>query len=54
MHFFEFVVTRKEGIINVVAALTIPALVSKYQERVIVTALKKNFSILSQAYKMAI
>lgn len=42
------------AIIGIVAALTIPTLVSKYQERAIVTALKKNISVLSQAYKMAL
>ena len=41
------------GIIGVVAAMTIPTLIANYQEKQTVTALKKAFSTLSQAYKMA-
>ena len=41
------------GIIGVVAALTIPSLVAKYQEKQTVTALKKFYSTFSQAYIMA-
>jgi prepilin-type N-terminal cleavage/methylation domain-containing protein len=41
------------GIIGVVAALTIPALITSYQEKVTVTKLKKVYSMLSQAYLMA-
>ena len=42
------------GIIGVVAAMTIPTLISNYQEKQTVTALKKAYSTLSQAYKMAV
>lgn len=42
------------GIIGVVAALTIPALIQKYQEKVTVTKLKRAYSILNQAYQNAI
>lgn len=38
------------GIIGVVAAITLPALITKYQEKATVTALKKDYSILSQAF----
>jgi prepilin-type N-terminal cleavage/methylation domain-containing protein len=41
------------GVVGVVAALTIPTLIQKYQERVTVTRVKKAFSILSQAYRAA-
>jgi prepilin-type N-terminal cleavage/methylation domain-containing protein len=41
------------GIIGVVAALTMPALVAKHQEKVAVTKLKKAYSALSQAYLLA-
>lgn len=41
------------GIIGVVAALTLPALVQKQQEKATVTALKKFYSMLSQAYIQA-
>ncbi len=37
------------GIIGVVAALTIPSLVSHYQRKVLETQFKKSYSILSQA-----
>ena len=37
------------GIIGVVAALTIPSLVQKQQDKATVTALKKVYSVLSQA-----
>ena len=37
------------GIIGVVAAMTLPALIQKQNDRQIVTSLKKNYSILSQA-----
>lgn len=42
------------SIIGVVAALTIPNLVKKYQEMQTVSMLKKEFSVLSQAYNMAV
>jgi len=42
------------GIIGVVAAMTLPTLVQKQQEKVAITKLKKAYSILSQAYYSAI
>ncbi len=41
------------GIIGVVVALTIPTLISKYQEKVTITKLKKVYSILQTAYTAA-
>ena len=41
------------GIIGVVAAMTIPTLISNYQKKITVTKLKQTYSILSQALKMA-
>lgn len=41
------------GIIGVVAALTIPVLLQKYEEKVTVTKVKKMYSILSNAYELA-
>ncbi len=38
------------GIIGIVAALTIPTVVSKYQKRSTVTQLQKVYSVLNQAY----
>ena len=38
------------GIIGVVAAMTLPTLIQKYQEKDTVTALKKFYSSISQAY----
>lgn len=38
------------GIIGIVAAMTLPSMVANYQERQTVTALKKFYSSLSQAY----
>ncbi len=40
------------GIIGVVAALTVPSLVAKYQEKVAVNQLKRTYSILSNAWQM--
>jgi len=42
------------GIIGVVAAMTIPTLMSKYREKVLITKLKESYSMISQAYKLAI
>lgn len=42
------------GIIGVVAALTIPILVQNADERATITALKKAYSTLSQAYNIAV
>ena len=41
------------GIIGVVAAITIPNLITNYQKHVTVTKLQKAISILNQAYKMS-
>lgn len=42
------------GIIGVVAALTIPTLIQKADERATVTALKKSYSVVSNAYNLAV
>ncbi len=42
------------GIIGVVAALTLPSLLAYYQDKVVVTKVKKAYSIFSQAYVKAI
>ncbi len=42
------------GIIGVVAALTIPSLIAEYKEKQIVTRVKKEYSMLSQAVRMMI
>lgn len=42
------------GIIGVVAALTIPSTIAKYQKKVTVTQLQKAVSILNQAYRTSI
>ena len=42
------------GIIGVVSAMTIPNLISKYQERATVTKVKQAYSMLSQAFLFAI
>ncbi len=42
------------AIIGVVAALSIPAVVKNYKETQTVTQLRKNYSILSQAYNLAL
>lgn len=42
------------AIIGVVAAVTIPSLTQKYQEKITVTKLKKIYALLTQAYNMAI
>lgn len=41
------------GIIGVVAAMTLPALIQKYEKQVTVTRLKTTYSTLSQAIKMS-
>lgn len=41
------------AIIGVVAALTIPVIIQKYQKQVVVTRLKKAYSIISQALQMS-
>ena len=42
------------GIIGVVAALTLPSLISKYREKQIITALKKNYSVINNAIMRAV
>ena len=41
------------GIIGIVAAMTIPTLISNYQKKQTVTKLQKAISILNQAYKLS-
>ena len=40
------------GIIGVVAAMTIPNLMSKIQKQIYVTSLKKNYAAMTQGFKM--
>ena len=42
------------GIIGVVAAMTLPTLINKYQEKVTVSKLKKVYSMLSQGYLFSV
>ena len=42
------------GIIGIVAAMTLPAVVSKYKEKVLVERLKQTYSIFSQAFLRAV
>jgi len=41
-------------IIGVVAALTIPALVERYEQYVVTTKLKKTYAVLNNAYRLAV
>ena len=41
------------GVIGVVAAITIPGLMSAYQKHVVETRLKQSYSLLSQVVKLA-
>ena len=41
------------GVIGIVAAMTLPALIQRQQEKATVTALKKFYSVMSQAYQFA-
>lgn len=41
------------GIIGIVAAMTLPTLIGKYQEKVTMTKVKKAYSIINQAYQKA-
>ena len=41
------------GIIGIVAALTIPTLVAKFQEKALVSQFKKTYSMLNQALQLA-
>jgi len=42
------------GIIGVVAAITIPNMITNYQDRQVVTKLKKNLAVFNQAIKLTI
>lgn len=42
------------AVIGIVAAITIPVLIQKHQEKVTVTKLKKAYNIINQAYQMAV
>lgn len=42
------------GIIGIVAAMTLPSLIGKYQKKVTVERLKKAYSVLSQAIEMSV
>jgi len=42
------------AIIGVVAAMTIPTLISNYQEKVTVTKLKKAYAVMNQAMRLAV
>ena len=42
------------GVIGVVAALTLPSVISNYKEREYIAKLKKSYSIISQAFTAAI
>jgi len=42
------------AIIGVVAALTMPSLIAKYQEKQMLTAFKRTYSILENAYRLAL
>ena len=41
------------GIIGIVAAMTMPALISLYQKKIVETRLEQTYSLISQALKMA-
>lgn len=42
------------AVIGIVAAITIPVVVAKYDEKARITSLKKAYSALSQAYQLAV
>ena len=42
------------GIIGVVAAITLPSLINKYQKKIVVNRLKKAYSVISQAVEMSV
>lgn len=42
------------GVIGVVAAMTIPSVIKKYQEQVTVNKVKKFYSMMSQAYMLSV
>lgn len=41
------------GIIGIVAAMTLPSLIARYEEKVLLTQFKKVYTTISQAYNMA-
>ena len=41
------------GIIGVVAAITLPSIISNYKKQVIKMGFKKAYSVISQAYNLA-
>lgn len=41
------------GIVGIVAAMTLPQLINKYQERVFISQLKAAYTLLSQSFKQA-
>ncbi len=41
------------AIIGIVAALTIPSMINKYQKRIYITGLQKNYAVLTAAFKAA-
>ena len=41
------------GIIGVVAAMTLPSLVANYKEKEVITKAKKDYSIITQAFRLA-
>ena len=40
-------------IIGVIAAITVPTLVNSYTQQTYISALKKNYSVLSNAFKLS-
>lgn len=42
------------GIIGIIAAITLPSIIGRYQEKVTISQLKQTYSLLSQAFAMAI
>jgi len=40
------------GIIGIVAAMTLHSLISRNQNKALETALKKNYSVIQQAFEM--
>lgn len=42
------------GIIGIIAALTLPSLIAKHQEKVFITKLEKTYSILSSAFQLTV
>ena len=41
------------GIIGIVAAMTLPSLVANYKEKEVITKAKKDYSIITQAFRLA-